>query len=373
MSECLSRRKVLIGLVGAGAATTLAACSRSASPAAADASQLAPLVDKFESARPTTGQVRKLTLTAAPTQVDLAGTVVTTWAYNGSVPGPPLRATAGDRVQVEFQNGLPEATSVHWHGLAIRNDMDGVPGVTTPEIGAGASFGYDFIVPDAGTHWFHPHHGMQLDRGLYAPFIVDDPAESGDYDLEWVVVLDDWTDGVGQSPQEIYDGLLAAGKSGGGMGGMDMGGMDAGSGMSGMDGGDVQYPLYLVNGRAPADPEVLAGKPGQKVRLRVINASADTIFDVALDGHDLRVTHSDGYRVNEVPASLLRLGMGERYDVTVTLKDGVFPFVAQPLGKAGLARALVRTATGAVPAVTYRPRAARRLPVDSGRCDRGAR
>ncbi len=260
------------------------------------------------------------------------------------MPGTAFRASAGDRVLVGFTNDLPEPTSVHWHGLAIRNDMDGVPGVTTPEVVPGGSFAFDFVIPDPGTHWFHPHHGMQLDRGLYAPLIVDDPAEPGGYDAEWVVVLDDWTDGVGPSAEQIYADLAAGSSSG-------MGGM----GMGGMDGGDVSYPLYLINGRAPTDPDVLTAKPGQRVRLRIINAGADTIFTVALGGHDLTVTHTDGYPVQPVTTSALRVGMGERYDAVVTLTDGVFPLVAEPVGKSGLARALVRTGAGPAPAVDVRP------------------
>ncbi|HEX2705045.1 MAG TPA: multicopper oxidase domain-containing protein, partial [Candidatus Lustribacter sp.] len=162
--------------------------------------------------------MRSLLLRARPVEVDLGGRVVTTWAYGDSLPGAAFRATAGERVQVAFSNDLPEPTSVHWHGLAIRNDMDGVPGVTTPEVAAGGSFDFDFVVPDPGTHWFHPHHGMQLDRGLYTPFIIDDPAEPGRYDAEWVVVLDDWTDGVGPSPEQIYASLKSGGGGSGGMG-----------------------------------------------------------------------------------------------------------------------------------------------------------
>jgi FtsP/CotA-like multicopper oxidase with cupredoxin domain len=255
---------------------------------------------------------------------------------------------------VAFSNDLPEPTSVHWHGLAIRNDMDGVPGVTTPEVVAGGEFAFDFVVPDPGTHWFHPHHGMQLDHGLYAPFIVDDPTEPGDYDAEWVVVLDDWTDGVGPTPEQIFADLKAggsSGESGMGMGGMGMGGM----GMGGMDGGDVPYSVYLVNGRAPTDPDVLVVRSGQRVRLRMINAAADTVFTVALAGHDLRITHSDGYPVVPSVASAVRLGMGERYDAIVTLGSGAFPLVAEPVGKPGLARALVRTSGAAAPAAEYRP------------------
>lgn len=254
-----------------------------------------------------------------------------------------MRATAGDRVRVAFTNDLPTSTSVHWHGLAIRNDMDGVPGLTAPPVAAGDGFDFDFIVPDPGTYWFHPHTGLQLDHGLYAPFIVDDPREPGGYDAEWILVLDDWTDSVGPTPEQILANLRSSNRSGG-MG--DMGDMG--------DSGDVTYPLYLVNGRVPADPDVLRAKPGQRVRLRIINAAADTMFDLALAGHDLRVTHTDGYPVQPTGTSVLRIGMGERYDATVTLDDGVFPLVASPVGKTGVARALVRTASGAVPDASSR-------------------
>lgn len=346
----VTRRQLLAGVVGVGAAAGLSACGLGSRTNPVGASAIAAA----ESARTTTGTIRDFALRAAPVQVDLGGTVVTTWAYGDSLPGTAFRATAGDRVRVAFGNELPEATSVHWHGLAIRNDMDGVPGVTTPEVAPGGSFGFDFVVPDPGTYWFHPHHGMQLDRGLYAPFIIDHPADPGDYDHEWVVVLDDWTDGVGPSPEQTYADLKAAGGSGGmgGMGGMDHSGM---GGMGGMDGGDVTYPLYLVNGRAPNDPDVLTAKPGQRVRLRFINAGADTIFDVALAGHDLTVTHADGYPVSPVTTRLLRLGMGERYDAVVTLDDGVFALVAEPVSKPGQGRALVRTSSGKVPTTGSRP------------------
>jgi len=353
----LSRRQLLVAALGAGAGGVLAGCAR-ATPAVTDRQALAAAVASFESARPTTGQTLRVTLTAHPIEVDLAGRVVTTWAYGDSVPGKPIRVTAGDRVRILVQNGLSEATSVHWHGLAIRNDMDGVPGLTTPEIAAGASFEYDFVVPDAGTHWFHPHHGLQVDRGLYAPFVVEAPDERGGYDLEWILVLDDWSDGIGPTTQQTYDALVAAGRDGHrmghmGMGGMGMGGM--GMGGMGMDGGDVDYSLYVVNGRAPADPDVLTATPGQRVRLRIVNAAADSIFDVALGGHQVLVTHTDGYPVNPVSTGVLRLGMGERYDAVVTLDDGVFPFVARRYGRKGLARALVRTGTGSVPATTFEP------------------
>lgn len=352
----LTRRRFVASVVGAGAALGVAACSGVEPRVGVGPTRVASAAPE-----PSTGATRRLALRAQPITLDLAGTVVQTWGFGDSVPGTPLRATAGDRVMVDFRNDLPEATSVHWHGLAIRNDMDGVPGVTTPETPPGGTFTFDFVVPDPGTHWFHPHHGMQLDHGLYAPFIIDDPADPGDYDAEWTLMLDDWTDGIGPSPKEILARLIADGTSrSGGMGGMsDMHGMDGMGGMSGMggmDAGDVDYPLYLVNGRASSDPDTLAARPGDRVRLRIINASADTVFTLALGGHDLTVTHTDGYPVRPVTTSALRIGMGERYDATVTLADGVFALVAEPAGKRGLARALVRTGSGAAPGDSERPR-----------------
>jgi FtsP/CotA-like multicopper oxidase with cupredoxin domain len=344
----LTRREFVASVVGAGAALGVVGCSVAESRAPVGPARVASAAP-----RSSTGVVRRLALRAQPITVDLVGTDVQTWGFGDSVPGTPFRATAGDRVVVDFRNDLPEATSVHWHGLAIRNDMDGVPGVTTPEVPPGGAFTFDFVVPDPGTHWFHPHHGMQLDHGLYAPFIIDDPADPGEYDAEWILMLDDWTDGVGPSPMEIMDRLIADGESGSGMNGMNgMGGMH---GMGGMDAGDVEYPMYLVNGRAPSDPQTLAARPGDRVLLRIINASADTVFDVALGSHDLTVTHTDGYPVQAVTASAVRIGMGERYDVVVTLADGVFALVAEPVGKAGMGRALVRTGSGSVPGEALRP------------------
>ncbi len=347
----VSRRQAMAGLLGLGGAAALTACGFGSGATPLPSPPLRPT-------GAAAGPVRALSLRARPVEVDLGGQVVTTWAYGDSVPGKAFRATAGDRVQVAFANELPAPTSVHWHGLRVRNDMDGVPGVTTPEVAPGGSFDFDFVVPDPGTYWFHPHSGLQLDRGLYAPFVVDDPAEPGDYDAEWVLVLDDWTDGVGPSPEQILASLQQTGGNGG-MGGMDMGGMGGmamgGMAMGGMDGGDVTYPLYLVNGRVPDDPDVLRAKPGLRIRLRLINAGADTIFHVALAGHELTVTHTDGFPVVPVRTQVLRIGMGERYDAIVTLQDGVFPLVVEPVGKSGLARAVVRTGGGQVPPSSVRP------------------
>ena len=298
---------------------------------------------------PTPGQrVVTATLTPTPTTVDLGGVRAATWAYGDRVPGPVLRATAGDLVRITVDNRLPAPTTVHWHGIRLRNEADGVPGLTQAPIAPGAAYRYDFVPPDPGTYFFHSHVGVQIDRGLHGTLVIDDPREPGAYDAEWVVVLDDWSDGVGKSPDDILAELVAGG---GGHAGHGMG-MGAMGNPPWGPGGDVTYPHYLVNGRVATAPETFTAKPGQRVRIRLVNASADTIFAVALGGHRLTVTHSDGFPIAAPrECAALYLGMGERYDVTVTLGDGVFPLVAAPFGKdATPARALVRTGAGDPPA-----------------------
>ncbi|MEU3046257.1 multicopper oxidase family protein [Streptomyces sp. NPDC006984] len=396
----ITRRSVL----GAGLATAgtglLAACSGSAPGHSSHgggtpptAGYLTPDSGEIRTAealrRP--GPERKVKLTAVETPLDLGGgRTVRSWAYGDRLPGSEVRVTAGDTLALTLANSLPVPTSIHWHGLALRNDMDGVPGLTQRDIRAGASFDYRFAVTHPGTYWFHPHSGVQQDRGLYAPLIVEDPREPLAYDKEWVIVLDDWVDGVdGSTPDSVLAEL------GAGMGGMDhgaSGGMDHGASagmeghaMPGMqpadgrspspapsgpsrmlmgarsellggDAGDVAYPYYLVNGRTAEDPETFTAAPGDRIRLRIINAGGDTAFRVALGGHRLTVTHTDGFPVEQAPAEALLLGMGERFDALVTAGDGVFPLTALAEGKGGAALAVLRTSGGAAPTASVRPR-----------------
>ncbi|SPL98744.1 Multicopper oxidase [[Actinomadura] parvosata subsp. kistnae] len=285
-------------------------------------------------------------------------------------------------IRARLTNRLPRDTSIHWHGLALSNNTDGVPGVTQQPIAAGAEFVYEFAAPHPGTYWFHPHSGTQLDRGLYSPLIVEDPREPLGYDAEWIVVLDDWLDGVTGTPDEVLAELsrgMSMGMNHGattpGDGMKDMPGMDHGvtpapspgpaqhmlmgatSLLLGGDAGDVRYPYFLLNGRIPAAPETFHARPGARLRIRIINAGGDTAFRVALAGHRMTVTHTDGFPVQHAETDALLIGMGERYDVLVTLKDGVFPLVALAEGKNALARGLVRTSGSApAPKLGLRPR-----------------
>jgi FtsP/CotA-like multicopper oxidase with cupredoxin domain len=288
------------------------------------------------------GRVNDITLNAAVSTVDLGGRTVRAWTYNGVVAGPTLRVRAGEQIRAQLVNNLPQPTSVHWHGLALRNNADGVPDLTQAAVPSGGQYTYQFAVPEPGTYWLHPHVGTQLDRGLYAPLIVDDPADPGDYDAEWIVVLDDWLD---TNPDDTLANLRRGMT---GMGGGTM--MGSSSVLLGGDAGDVTYPHYLINGRLPTAPATFTAKPGTRLRLRLINAGADTAFRVALGGHGMRVTHTDGYPTQPIDTDALLIGMGERYDVTVTLADGVFPLVALAEGKNARAFAVIRTGGGAVPA-----------------------
>ncbi|GAA0642066.1 multicopper oxidase MmcO [Streptomyces sp. NBRC 14336] len=391
----INRRSVLLAGLGVAGAGALAACSSGSSTTPALVNPSGSTVAAAEKKRKGTGRTQQVTLTAAPAMLDLGGGVMArSWAFSGQAPGKEIRLSAGDTLAAELSNQLPNktSTSVHWHGIAMRNDMDGVPPVTQQAVRAGTNFTYRFVADAPGTYFFHPHVGVQLDRALYAPLIVEDPKEPLSYDDEWVVVLDDWVDGVTGTPDEVLAELRQ------GMGGMDMGGHSSSSGheghdmgdMGGMDmgedssspsastssggmsmrfmlmgaesellggdAGDVKYPYHLVNGRVPAAPDIYEDKPGKRIRLRIINAGGDTAYRVALAGHKLTITHTDGFPVEHQQVDALLIGMGERYDVLVTLGDGVFPLVALAEGKNATGMALVRTASGSAPKPTVRPK-----------------
>jgi|GEM_PF-73468 len=386
----LSRR----GFIAAGIAggLTLAGCSNSTPPGAA--TQMTAAINAAEAARPHSGRTVTASLTPQVTQIDLGGPIVRTMAFGDTIPGPVIRAKVGDELVVNVSNRLGEPTSAHWHGIALRNDMDGSD-PSTPNIDAGQDFTYKFSVPNSGTYWVHPHVGLQDDVGLYLPLIVEDPTE-GNYDAEWIVVLDDWTDGVGKSPQQLYDELTnpirppmpmppetstpptspttstratnptratsptratrATTSASPAPAPPPAPAPRVGtSDLLGGDAGDIAYPYYLINGRIPAAPTTFEAKPGQRIRIRFINSGTDTAFRVALAGHTMTVTHTDGFPVVPTQVDALLIGMAERYDVIVTAADGVFPLVALAEGKNALARALLSTGQGSAPDPQFQP------------------
>ncbi|MFD7005225.1 MULTISPECIES: multicopper oxidase family protein [Rhodococcus] len=343
----LSRRRVLQWGAGAALLGLTGACARSDDTEAAigpDSPEVRAYAESEERRFPG-GRPIAYELSATQSDVDIAGTRTAAWLYNTQLPGPILRADVGDRVQVRFRNQLPDPTTVHWHGLAIRNDMDGVPDVTQAPIPAGTEFVYDFIPPDPGTYWYHTHGDLQRGRGLYGALIVDDPAAPANYDAEFVVVLSDWL--TDRTPSQVFDELR-----GGRMTSM----AEMTSPVLSGDSGDVRYPVYLLNGKPPGDPAVFTARPGQRARIRLINAGDDTAFRVALGGHRLTVTDTDGFPVEPVDTDSVLIGMGERYDAVVTLQDGAFPLVAVAEGKGAQGFAVVRTGGGAAPDPAVVPR-----------------
>ncbi|WP_116040328.1 multicopper oxidase family protein [Amycolatopsis palatopharyngis] len=377
----VSRRSVLLGAAGLAGAAATGGTWWALRQGEGDGRVLASsdAVTGAEQARRAggTGRVSTASLTAEPAEVDLGGRVVRTWAYNGQLPGPVLRCTAGDELAVEVNNRLPEPTTVHWHGLRLRNDMDGVPQLTQEPVAPGERMRYEFVAPDPGTYWLHPHVGLQRERGLYSPLIIDDPREPGDYDVEFVVVLDDWIDDAAATPDQVLAELMG----GDGMNSRYRTPVRAGmipdesrswqyhvpAGLANPPKGitpespasrmasSVEFPFYLLNGRLPTAPQTFHAKPGQRARIRLINAGGASVFRVALGGHRLTVTHTDGFPVEPVTVDTLQIASGERYDLVVTLADGAFPFVAVAEGKGAQALGIVRTASGSAPPPTAAP------------------
>ncbi len=205
--------------------------------------------------------ILEVNLEARLADVELVpGHPTTLWTYDGGVPGPLLRAQVGDRLIVHFTNSLPEPTSVHWHGLRIANDMDGVPHEPYPPIAPGETFTYDFVLPDAGTYWYHPHFASaaQVGNGLYGPLIVDDPSEPEGLGDDLVLVLSDM--GIDD------EGKLHAADGGG----------DFGT-LFGREGN-----LILVNGKVLPTLHV---RRGARQRWRLLNAAKSRYFELALAGN----------------------------------------------------------------------------------------
>ncbi len=382
-------RRTFIGLsVAATAAAALAACTGNAAPAqstGAAAQRImpdSPVVAEYESRRTSTGKTVNAQLTPAALSTSLDGKEISTWGYNGALVAPLIRASVGDLLEAKVANGLTDATTVHWHGVALRNNDDGVQNVTQQPVAAGADFTYSFKVPQPGTYWYHSHVEMQRARALYGALIIEDPKEPLQYSRDWVIVLDDWLDGVTGTPddvlQELSKGMSMSGMSGGtstsgmsggmGQGGMDMGHMLMGarSDFLGGDAGDVTFPFHLFNGRPPSQPETLTAKPGEVIRLRIINAAGDTAYRVGVPGQKLTLTHTDGFPVAHRDVDAVVLGMGERIDALLTVRDGITPVLALAEGKGQLTYGLVANGIGTPPAAADLPAQLDGVVVDGG-------
>jgi len=304
-------------------------------------------------------------LTIGNLSFDVGGTMFPAIAINGTVPGPLVRLREGQDAVIRVTNQLKgESASIHWHGLLLPFRMDGVPGVSYAGIGAGETFEYRFPVRQNGTYWYHSHTAVQEQLGVYGPFIID-PAEPEPfrYDREYVVVLGDWLSG---DPMAMLAKLKKdSGYSnfqrrtvGDFIGDVSKDGFQAAFadrmawGKMRMDPTDIaditgHHFTFLMNGLAPASNWTGLFRGGERVRLRFINASAVTFYDVHIPGLPLTVVQADGQNVKPVTVDEFRIGVAETYDVIVQPKGApAYTIFAETTDRSGYARGTLAVRAG---------------------------
>ncbi|BBC73876.1 copper-binding protein [Altererythrobacter sp. B11] len=274
---------------------------------------------------------------------------------NGSVPGPLIRLREGQNVRLHVTNTLAVDSSIHWHGVLVPFRQDGVPGVSFPGIRPGETWTYEFPVRQAGTYWWHSHSGLQEQQGLYGPLVID-PAEGPAHavDREYVLLLSEFTPlhphdimrklklGEGyfnyQKQTALSGDMPAAERARWGRMRMDP-----------RDVSDVTGATYtfLVNGHGPQDGLELLFNPGERVRLRVINGSAMTFFNLRIPGVPLTVVQADGQDVDPVVVDELQMGVAETYDLLIEPGEGAHAIVAEAMDRSGMGLATLTSRSGA--------------------------
>ena len=339
----LGRRRFVQGIAGGGA--LLAAGMGMTYPARAAEMQPAVL------------RGNKFSLSFDPLKVNYTGRNRIATAINGSVPAPTLRWKQGEKVTLDVTNNLATDSSIHWHGMILPSAMDGVPGISDNfgGIKPGETFRYQFDVQQSGTYWYHSHSGFQEQTGAYGAIVID-PIEPPhySYEREHVVVLSDWSD---EAPETIYaklkkmshyyntrertvgDLLGEIGENGYSQA-MNSRSMWNEMRMSDRDISDVTGATYtfLMNGQTPADNWTGLFAKGERVLLRIINASAMTLFDVRIPGLKMTVVAADGQYVESVSVDEFRIGVAETYDVLVEPEgDTAYSLFAQAIDRSGYA------------------------------------
>ena len=361
MNSMLDRRQFLRGaaIVGGGAALSawLPAWAQTVSQG-------------LQPALPTVSG-EDITLTIARQAMTIDGRRFKAIGVNGTVPAPLIRLREGQKVRLNVVNQLEEDSSIHWHGVLVPAKQDGVPGVSFPGIKPGSSYLYEFPVVQSGTYWYHSHSGLQEQEGHYGPIIIDPAgADPVAYDREHVIVLADHS---ALSPEAIFRrlkvnpghfnfqrqtlaGLIAGGDQ------KEKDRLDWGKmRMDPTDISDVTGSTYtyLVNGHGPFDNWTALFTPGERVRLRFINASAMTTFNVRIPGLPLSIVQADGQNVMPVTVDEFQIGVAETYDVIVSpSEDKAFTIVGEAIDRSGMARATLAPRAGMaaeVPRLRKRP------------------
>ena len=282
-------------------------------------------------------------------------------AVNGSIPGPLLRLQEGTTVRLNVHNQLEEDTSIHWHGLLVPFELDGVPGVSFPGVKPGETFTAEFPVRQSGTYWWHSHSGLQEQAGHYGAIVVDpagpDPVQA---DREYIVVLSEFSD---MSPHAIFDKL----KKGEGYFNYNQNTWTDDYPLSGedrrmwakmrmmptdiLDVSSAAY-TYLLNGHGPLDNLEYLFRPGERVRLRFVNAGAMTFFNIRIPGLPMTVVQADGQNVEPVEVDELQIGVAETYDVVVTPREEpAYTLVAESMDRSGMGIATLASRPGARAAI----------------------
>jgi FtsP/CotA-like multicopper oxidase with cupredoxin domain len=311
--------------------------------------------------------------------VDFTGRARSAVTINGGVPGPILRWKEGETVSLRVHNRLDVVSSIHWHGLIVPADQDGVPGLSFDGIPAGQTFTYRLPLKQSGTYWYHAHSRFQEQSGLYGAIVIEPKdGERHATERDYVLLLSDWSD---EDPERVYAKLRSRSdiynvgqptvadfvrdaRARGFGDAMAMRGMWNRMRMNPSDLADVSAATYtyLVNGSTPAGNWTGLFRPGERVRLRLINGSSNSIFDLRIPGLRLRVIAADGQDVDPVVVDELRLSAAETYDVIVEpTEDRAYTIFAQSIDRSGYARATLAPRAGmaaAVPALDPRPRLA---------------
>jgi CopA family copper-resistance protein len=323
--------------------------------------------------QPLEGNVFDLSVSEAPCIIDGRGGHGV--LVNDQLPAPLLRWREGETVTLRVTNRLKVDTSIHWHGILLPFQMDGVPGVTFPGIRPGETFVYEFPLQQAGTYWYHSHSGLQEQSGHYGPLIIEPREVDPDsVDREYVILLSDWTF---EDPHRVFaklkkmpdnynfqqrtlGELLSDSREDGWKQAIDDRLMWGAMRMNPTDIADVTGATYtyLINGHGPKDNWTGLFKPGEEVRLRFINASAMSIFNVRIPGLPLRVVQADGLPVVPVETDEFQIGVAETFDVIVRPDDRAYTLMAESNDRYGYARATLAPQEGmnaSVPALRPRP------------------
>lgn len=307
--------------------------------------------------------------------VNFSGQPRQAMTVNGSLPGPLLRWREGDRVTLRVRNRLHQMTSIHWHGIILPADMDGVPGLSFDGIEPGGLYRYSFPVKQHGTYWYHSHSGLQEQLGVYGALVIDArKPEPFTYDRDYVVLLSDWSD---EAPGQILrtlkkqsdyynrhkrtlgDFIEDVGRDGWAATVAERT-MWAQMNMPPTDLADVSGATYtyLLNGQAPDSHWTGLFRPGERLRLRLINASAMTYFDLRIPGVKMTVVAADGQHVEPVSVDELRIAVAETFDVLVEPGAGAHGLFAQAMDRSGYALGSLSSVPGLkarAPALDPRP------------------